>query len=198
MALLILTACGYRPVSGRVVASGNGEMRFLPMLVTNNTAELALSHLVADTVRNELGRRGVLASGEPEDGIFYRLDMRIVRFYEQPAAYSPDGTIIEYYGEMYVGYSVYAYEAPLPIAIQSDRITYRYDFNLNPQITRQYRYAAMAAGIRAWIPHLLYRTAYATVHPLMSERVTAPASVTAPVVPPTTGLPQGPIPGGPQ
>jgi hypothetical protein len=160
-AVLLAAGCGYRPVAGRMGAEVPGNVRFAPFLVANDTAELVLSHVVGEASRGELARRGLLAVST-DDPHALRLELRLRRIGEVPAAYAPNGDGIEYFGELGADYDVYTAEATRPVVSSHGRvIPFRYDFRSNPQDVRIYRQAAVARGVREWIPQLLAETTLA-------------------------------------
>lgn len=171
-----LLGCGYKPVAGRMADSVERSRRFAPFLVRNDTPELALTHVVMEASRQELGRQGILAAGADADAL--QVSLRIRSFSETPASFSPAGEVIEYYGEMSLSYGVYSEAVTgIPVAQGTDRITYRYDFRPNPQNVRIYRYAAIAQAVRNWVPILVWQTVAGLRFP--PPVTTAPGAVTA-------------------
>lgn len=153
-----LVGCGYRPTAGRMAYEVDRSRKFAPFLVRNDTPELALTHVVLEASRLELGRQGILAAETDRDTL--QVTLRIRSFSETPASFSPAGEVIEYYGEMWLAYGVYAEAVTgIPIAQGSERITYRYDYRPNPQNVRIYRYAAITQAMRSWVPLLVWQTA---------------------------------------
>ena len=175
----VLGACGYRPVAGRLALDVPKSVRFAPFLVANDTAELALTHVVSESARGELARRGLLADAPDADGAL-QLHLRLVRVADVPASYAPNGSVIEYFGELYMEYQVYSPAATAPvIPMRTHRVAYRYDFRENPQNVRLYRQAAMARGVREWVPQLTAETALALRFPRPATQA-APRPVTRP------------------
>lgn len=194
LGLLILVAallsCGYRPTAGRVAYGVDRSRKFAPFLVRNDTPELALTHVVMEASRLELGRQGILAAETDIDTL--QVTLRIRSFGETPASFSPAGEVIEYYGEMSLAYAVYAEAVTgVPIAQGSERITYRYDFRPNPQNVRIYRYGAIAQAVRTWVPVLVWQTAaglrFPPPVPAAPGSVTAAAEAPRPITGPAGG-----------
>lgn len=182
---LVLVSCGYRPVAGRVAVDVKPRTRFLSFLVQNNTPDLALSHVVAEAARSELGRRNLLSASKLGDEDTVSLEFILRSTSEIPASFSPVGSVIEYYGDVYFDYRVYASDATVPIVVvNSERISYRFDYNANPQITRQIRFAAIANSIRDWVPLLLWQTANGMQYPSTVSPAVRKVPVVVPVLPP--------------
>ena len=183
-ACAMLLSCGYYPVAGRLAAEAPPNMQFRPFVLKNNTPDLALTDVMTDALLKDLGERHALAPSSNDDA--YRLHLSLNRVNEANASYAPDRSVIERMGELQMSYKVYPPGATWPILmVPFESLQFRYDFDPNPQIVRQYRARAIADSMHDLISLVFWRTATVEKigHGVAPEPVT-----TSPYLPPSPSI----------
>ena len=152
-----LAGCGYRSVIAKGSYGIGSHERFAPFLVRNVTADIGVSHVVGSAALQELGRRDRLGTRDG-DGL-YEVRLTIRRVTQRAVAFAPNGSIIEYLGDLGFDYTVYAPGSTTPLTtVRAESLWYRYYASPNPHILQQHRDTALAEAVRGWVPKMLMQT----------------------------------------